>query len=166
MSVEVSVWVVARVLGDDIEVLAQDYLRAGKAPQIDEIVRENEQVHRMIEMIASGKAIFTGPKGDLLLWGSVWNYADVVEFIRQALPFWMYLWHAKGPSGDSGIFTFENIVVFSETEQQSQQKIYEITSAGLVFERENKFERLDKDWWLYRDMDLVALKEQPFSFED
>ena len=65
-----------------------------------------------------------GPKGGLSLWGMVGNYTNVQKFTKALMPFWKdILQSASSP------LAFEKIVVFGETEAQSNCVAYVV---GLV----------------------------------
>ena len=155
MSWDVYVWVVAPCDGEIAPKIAQRFLESNPRPTPESVrySREPEQVYRMIKDIASGKAVFPGPKGNLILWGCAWNYASVERFIQAALPFWHALW-MDGKDEDAAIFSFENILVFSESEQQAHRTTYEVTSAGKVFLRQDTDTHSDKDFWLCRETEL------------
>lgn len=98
----------------DIQALAVEHLnRLGEDSR--------PEVTAFLSDVVTENLTFGGPKGDLLLWGTVGNYTSLSSFVNVLEPFWLDLY------GNRLIFDFAHILVFYEDEHSKPGQFCEIS---------------------------------------
>jgi hypothetical protein len=84
-----------------------------------------EETRWFLKTISAGSGFNAGPKGGLLLWGTVGNHTNPAEFVNHLKPFWEEILSDHGEDY-RGPMESERILVFYEREQTEAASAYEI----------------------------------------